>query len=30
MEGVVDIEDIKAFLKLKGSQYGLFINDGNK
>lgn len=30
MEDVVDIEDIKAFLKLKGSQYGLFINDGNK
>lgn len=30
MEGVVDIEDIKAFLKLKGTQYGLFINDGNK
>lgn len=30
MEGVVDIEDIKVFLKLKGSQYGLFINDGNK
>lgn len=30
MEGVVDTEDIKAFLKLKGSQYGLFINDGNK
>ena len=30
MEGVVEIEDIKAFLKLKGSQYGLFIGEGNK
>ena len=30
MEGVVEIEDIKAFLKLKGSQYGLFIGEGSK
>lgn len=30
MEGVVEIEDIKAFLKLNGSQYGLFIGEGNK